>query len=105
AHENDLLAYATERLTAIAGLRVIGTAARKAAVLSFTLEGIHPHDVGTVLDREGVAVRTGHHCAQPVMDFFQVPATSRASFGLYNTRAEVDVLFAGLEKVVEMFRP
>ena len=105
AHENDLLAYATERLTAIAGLRVIGTAARKAAVLSFTLEGIHPHDVGTVLDREGVAVRTGHHCAQPVMDFFQVPATSRASFGLYNTRAEVDVLFGGLEKVVEMFRP
>jgi cysteine desulfurase/selenocysteine lyase len=105
AHENDLLAYATARLTAIPGLRVIGTAARKAAVLSFTLEGVHPHDVGTVLDREGVAVRTGHHCAQPVMDFFQVPATSRASFGLYNTRAEVDVLFAGLEKVVEMFRP
>jgi cysteine desulfurase/selenocysteine lyase len=105
AHENDLLAYATERLTAISGLRVIGTAAEKAAVLSFTLEGVHPHDVGTVLDREGVAVRTGHHCAQPVMDFFQVPATSRASFGLYNTRAEVDVLFAGLEKVVEMFRP
>ena len=105
AHENDLLAYATQRLTAIPGLRVIGTAAHKAAVLSFTLEGVHPHDVGTVLDREGVAVRTGHHCAQPVMDFFQVPATSRASFGLYNTRAEVDVLFAGLEKVVEMFRP
>jgi cysteine desulfurase/selenocysteine lyase len=105
AHENDLLAYATARLTAIPGLRVIGTAAHKAAVLSFTLEGIHPHDVGTVLDREGVAVRTGHHCAQPVMDFFRVPATSRASFGLYNTRAEVDVLFAGLEKVVEMFRP
>ena len=105
AHENDLLAYATERLTAIPGLRVIGTAARKAAVISFTLEGVHPHDVGTVLDREGVAVRTGHHCAQPVMDFFQVPATSRASFGLYNTRGEVDVLVAGLEKVVEMFRP
>jgi cysteine desulfurase/selenocysteine lyase len=105
AHENDLLAYATQRLTAIPGLRVIGTAARKAAVLSFTLEGVHPHDVGTVLDREGIAVRTGHHCAQPVMDFFQVPATSRASFGLYNTRSEVDVLFAGLEKVVEMFRP
>ena len=105
AHENDLLAYATARLTAIPGLRVIGTAAHKAAVLSFTLEGVHPHDVGTVLDREGIAVRTGHHCAQPVMDFFQVPATSRASFGLYNTRAEVDVLFAGLEKVVEMFRP
>jgi cysteine desulfurase/selenocysteine lyase len=105
AHENDLLAYATQRLTAIPGLRVIGTAAEKAAVLSFTLEGIHPHDIGTVLDREGVAVRTGHHCAQPVMDFFRIPATSRASFGLYNTRAEVDVLVAGLEKVVEMFRP
>jgi cysteine desulfurase / selenocysteine lyase len=105
AHENDLLAYATERLTAIPGLRVIGTAAQKAAVLSFTLEGVHPHDVGTVLDREGVAVRTGHHCAQPVMDFFKIPATSRASFALYNTRAEVDVLFAGLQKVVGMFRP
>jgi cysteine desulfurase/selenocysteine lyase len=105
AHENDLLAYATQRLTTIPGLRVIGTAAQKAAVLSFTLEGVHPHDVGTVLDGEGIAVRTGHHCAQPVMDFFRVPATSRASFGLYNTRAEVDVLFAGLEKVVEMFRP
>ncbi len=105
AHENDLLAYATERLTAIPGLRVIGTAAEKAAVLSFTLEGVHPHDVGTVLDREGVAVRTGHHCAQPVMDFFKIPATSRASFALYNTRAEVDVLFAGLQKVVGMFRP
>ena len=105
AHENDLLAYATGRLTAIPGLRVIGTAAEKAAVLSFTLEGVHPHDVGTVLDREGVAVRTGHHCAQPVMDFFKIPATSRASFALYNTRAEVDVLFAGLQKVVGMFRP
>jgi cysteine desulfurase / selenocysteine lyase len=105
AHENDLLAYSTQRLTTIPGLRVIGTAADKAAVLSFTLEGVHPHDVGTVLDREGIAVRTGHHCAQPVMDFFRVPATSRASFGLYNTRAEVDVLFEGLKKVVEMFRP
>jgi cysteine desulfurase/selenocysteine lyase len=105
AHENDLLAYATGRLSAIPGLRVIGTAREKAAVLSFTLEGVHPHDVGTVLDREGVAVRTGHHCAQPVMDFFQIPATSRASFALYNTRDEVDVLFAGIQKVVEMFRP
>jgi cysteine desulfurase/selenocysteine lyase len=105
AHENDLLSYATERLSAIPGLRVIGTAREKAAVLSFTLEGVHPHDVGTVLDREGVAVRTGHHCAQPVMDFFKIPATSRASFALYNTREEVDVLAAGLGKVVEMFRP
>jgi cysteine desulfurase/selenocysteine lyase len=105
AHENDLLSYATGRLSEIPGLRVIGTAREKAAVLSFTLEGVHPHDVGTVLDREGVAVRTGHHCAQPVMDFFRIPATSRASFGLYNTREEVDVLFAGIRKVVEMFRP
>jgi cysteine desulfurase / selenocysteine lyase len=105
AHENDLLSYATGLLSAIPGLRVIGTAREKAAVLSFTLEGVHPHDVGTVLDREGVAVRTGHHCAQPVMDFFRVPATTRASFGLYNTREEVDVLFAGIQKVVEMFRP
>jgi cysteine desulfurase/selenocysteine lyase len=105
AHENDLLSYATERLSAIPGLRVIGTAREKAAVLSFTLEGVHPHDVGTVLDREGVAVRTGHHCAQPVMHFFKIPATSRASFALYNTREEVDVLAAGIGKVVEMFRP
>ena len=105
AHESDLLSYATERLSAIPGLRVIGTAREKAAVLSFTLEGVHPHDVGTVLDREGVAVRTGHHCAQPVMDFFKIPATSRASFALYNTREEVDVLAAGIGKVVEMFRP
>ncbi len=104
AHENDLLVYGTQRLSEIPGLRLIGTAREKAAVLSFTLEHVHPHDVGTVLDREGVAVRTGHHCAQPVMDFFQVPATSRASFGLYNTREEVDVLVGGLHKVVEMFR-
>jgi cysteine desulfurase/selenocysteine lyase len=105
AHENDLLSYGTERLSAIPGLRIIGTAREKAAVLSFTLEGVHPHDVGTVLDREGVAVRAGHHCAQPVMDFFKVPATSRASFALYNTREEVDVLVEGIHKVVEMFRP
>ncbi len=104
AHENDLLAYGTRRLLEIPGLRIIGTAREKAAVLSFTLGGVHPHDVGTVLDCEGVAVRTGHHCAQPVMDFFQVPATSRASFALYNTREEVDVLVEGIHRVVEMFR-
>ena len=74
-------------------------------MISFTLEGVHPHDVGTVLDREGVAVRTGHHCAQPVMEFFGIPATSRASFGLYNTRGEVDALARGIERVLEMFRP
>ena len=104
-HENDLLSYATARLSAIPGLRIVGTARNKAAVISFTLEGVHPHDVGTVLDREGVAVRTGHHCAQPVMEFFRVPATSRASFGLYNTREEVDALERGIHKVLEMFRP
>ena len=105
AHEDDLLSYATERLSAIAGAKIIGTAKSKAAVLSFTLAGVHPHDVGTVLDREGVAVRTGHHCAQPVMDFFRIPATTRASFGLYNTREEVDVLARGIHRVLEMFRP
>ena len=102
-HEDDVLRYATEKLTAIPGVRPIGTAREKAGVLSFTLEGVHPHDVGTVLDREGVAVRTGHHCAQPVMDFFGVPATARASFGLYNTRAEVDALVAGIHEVRRMF--
>ena len=102
-HEDDLLAYATARVAAVPGVRLIGTAREKAAVLSFTLEGVHPHDVGTVLDREGVAVRTGHHCAQPVMDFFGVPATARASFGLYNTRAEVDALVAGIHEARRMF--
>ncbi len=102
-HEDELLAAATERLSAIPGLKKIGTAREKAAVLSFTLDGVHPHDIGTVLDREGVAVRTGHHCAQPVMDFFGVPATARASFGLYNTHAEVDALAAGIREVRRMF--
>ncbi len=104
AHEDDLLAYATERVGRIPGVRLVGTAAEKAAVLSFTIDGVHPHDIGTVLDRAGVAVRTGHHCAQPVMDFFKIPATARASFALYNTRAEVDVLAAGIEDVIRMFR-
>ena len=103
AHEDDLLDYATAKLLEIEGLRVIGTAKKKAAVLSFTIEGVHPHDIGTVLDRCGVAVRTGHHCAQPVMDFFGVPATARASFGMYNTRAEVDALVAGIHEVRRMF--
>jgi cysteine desulfurase/selenocysteine lyase len=103
-HEDGLLAHATERVSRIPGVRIIGTAKQKAAVLSFTVEGVHPHDVGTVLDRAGVAVRTGHHCAQPVMDFFQVPATARASFALYNTRAEVDALEAGIKDVIRMFK-
>jgi len=103
AWEAELLALATERLAAVPGLRPIGTARHKAAVLSFTMEGIHPHDVGTVLDQEGIAVRAGHHCAQPVMEHFRVPATSRASFGLYNTREEVEALAAALHRARELF--
>jgi cysteine desulfurase / selenocysteine lyase len=103
AHEQDLLDYATRTLTALPGLTVVGTAAEKIGVLSFTLEGIHPHDVGTVLDQDGIAIRTGHHCAQPVMEFFGIPATARASLALYNTRAEIDSLAEGLRKVQRMF--
>ena len=103
AWENGLLALATERLLEIPGLRLVGTARRKAAVVSFVMEGVHPHDVGTILDREGIAVRVGHHCAQPVMARFGVPATTRASFGLYNTPEEVEALAASLLKVREIF--
>lgn len=103
AHEADLLTYATGRLLAdIPGINLIGTAPAKAGVISFTLDGIHPHDIGTVLDHEGIAIRTGHHCAQPVMDRYGVPATARASFGLYTTREEVDALVVGLRRVQEM---
>jgi cysteine desulfurase/selenocysteine lyase len=104
AHEDELLAYATEALALVPGVRLIGTAREKAGVISFILEGVHAHDVGTILDQEGVAIRTGHHCAQPVMDRFGVPATARASLALYNTRDDVDALAAGLHKVKEMFR-
>jgi cysteine desulfurase/selenocysteine lyase len=104
AHEHDLLAYATKAVAKVRGLRIIGTAARKAGVLSFVIEGIHPHDIGSLLDRDGIAVRTGHHCAQPVMDRFQVPATCRASFGVYNTKADVDALVKSLLHVVELFK-
>jgi cysteine desulfurase/selenocysteine lyase len=103
AYEHELLVYGTEALSQIPGLRIIGTAREKAAVLSFVMEGVHPHDIGTVLDRMGIAVRTGHHCAQPVMDRFQIPATTRASLAFYNTAAEIDALAAGLRKVKEMF--
>jgi cysteine desulfurase/selenocysteine lyase len=103
AYEHELLLYGTEALLRIPGLRIIGTAREKAAVLSFVIEGIHPHDIGTVLDRQGIAVRTGHHCAQPVMDWFHVPATTRASLAFYNTTAEIDALTAGLKKVKEIF--
>jgi cysteine desulfurase/selenocysteine lyase len=98
AYEHELLTYATERLSALPGLRVIGTAANKAAVVSFTFEGIHPHDIGTILDTEGVAIRTGHHCAMPVMDFYKIPATARASMSFYNTFEEIDRLVAALEQ-------
>jgi len=103
AYEHELLEYATEKVSAIPGVRIIGTAAKKAAVLSFEIEGVHPHDVGTILNSEGIAIRTGHHCAQPVMDRFHVPATARASFAFYNTREEIDKLVAGIRKVQEMF--
>ncbi|HZS27465.1 MAG TPA: cysteine desulfurase [Candidatus Angelobacter sp.] len=102
AHEAELLAYATNKVESIPGVQIIGTAREKAGVLSFVMEDIHPHDIGTILDREGIAVRTGHHCAQPVMQRFNIPATVRASFGLYNTREEVDALAAGIRKVREV---
>ncbi|NNF44547.1 MAG: cysteine desulfurase [Phycisphaerales bacterium] len=103
AHERHLLDDATEKLGTLPGVRLIGTAPEKIAVVSFVVEGIHPHDVGTILDHEGVAIRTGHHCAQPVMDFFDVPATARASFALYNTTDEIDALVQGLQRVMEVF--
>ena len=103
AHEQDLLAYATERLASFNTLRLIGQARERSGVVSFVLDGVHAHDVGTILDTEGVAVRVGHHCAQPVMDRFGVPATVRASFGVYNDRGDVDALVAGLAKVTEIF--
>jgi cysteine desulfurase/selenocysteine lyase len=103
AHELDLLDYATERMNAISGVRIIGTAERKAAVLSFAVNGVHPHDVGTLLNEEGVAIRTGHHCAQPVMQRFKVPATCRASFAFYNRHDEVDALVSAIRKVQKVF--
>jgi cysteine desulfurase/selenocysteine lyase len=103
AYEHELLLYGTEALSRIPGLRIVGTAREKAAVISFVIEGIHPHDIGTLLDRQGIAVRTGHHCAQPVMDRYQIPATTRASFAFYNTTAEIDALAAGLHQVKEVF--
>jgi cysteine desulfurase/selenocysteine lyase len=103
AHEHDLLVYATEVVGSLPGVRLIGTAREKASVLSFVLDEVHPHDIGTILDQEGIAVRTGHHCAQPVMERFGIPATVRASFAAYNTRAEVDALVRGIRKVHEVF--
>ena len=103
AYEHELLLYATEKARQIPGLRIIGEAEQKGAILSFVLDGVHPHDIGTMLDSIGIAVRAGHHCAMPVMDFFQVPATARASFAVYNTKQEIDVLMEGIEKLIEVF--
>lgn len=103
AYEQDLLEYATKQLGTVPGLRIVGTAAHKASVISFVLDGIHAHDVGTIVDQAGVAIRTGHHCTQPVMEFFEVPATARASFAFYNTRAEVDILVEALKGVRKVF--
>lgn len=103
AYEHDLLEYATERISDIPGVKLIGTAREKASVLAFIIEGIHPHDIGTILDQSGIAIRAGHHCAQPVMQFFDVPATARASFAFYNTREEVDKLVDAVQKVIEVF--
>jgi cysteine desulfurase / selenocysteine lyase len=104
AWESELLALATEKVLEVPGVTLVGTARDKAAVLSFTLEGVHPHDVGTVLDQAGIAIRAGHHCAQPVMERFRVPATARASFGLYNTPEDVEALVAALHRAREIFR-
>jgi cysteine desulfurase / selenocysteine lyase len=103
AYERELLEYATERMSDIPGVKLIGTAVEKASVLAFTVEGVHPHDIGTILDQSGIAIRAGHHCAQPVMQFFDVPATARASFAFYNTREEVDKLVDAVQKVIEVF--
>ncbi len=103
AYEKQLLDYATGKISALNGVRIIGTAAKKAAVISFEIKDVHPHDVGTILNDDGIAIRTGHHCAQPVMQRFHVPATARASFAFYNTKQEIDKLVAGIRKVQEMF--
>jgi cysteine desulfurase/selenocysteine lyase len=102
-YEAELLSYATERAKRIGGLRIIGEAEQKGAILSFVLDKIHPHDIGTMLDSLGVAIRAGHHCAMPVMDFYKVPATARASFAMYNTKEEIDVLMNGIQSLIEVF--
>jgi cysteine desulfurase/selenocysteine lyase len=104
SHEQAMLSYATPLLAAVPGLRIIGTAREKTGILSFVLEGMHPHDIGTILDKEGVAIRAGHHCTMPLMERFGVPATARASFALYNTRQEVDALVAAVCKAQEVFK-
>jgi len=102
-YEHELLNYATDKLLQIEGLKIYGTAKDKTSVISFNLNGIHPYDVGTILDKMGIAVRTGHHCAQPIMDFFRIPGTVRASFAFYNTKSEIDALIEGVKKAKKMF--
>ena len=103
AYERELLEYGTQRLSSISGLRLVGTARQKGSVLSFVLDGVHPHDIGTILDSEGIAIRAGHHCTQPVMERFGIPATARASMAFYNTKEEIDALVKGIDKVIEVF--
>ena len=103
AHEEELLRYGTQALSSIAGLKLIGTAPHKTGILSFTMEAAHPHDIGTILDEQGIAIRTGHHCAQPVMQRFQIPATARASLAFYNTKEDIDALVKGIDRVLEVF--
>ena len=102
-HEKELLDYATQEIIKIEEVRIIGNAIEKASVLSFVIEGIHPHDIGTIMDKQGVAIRTGHHCTQPTMDFYGVPATARASFAIYNTKKDVDALINSVKKTIEVF--
>ena len=104
AHENDLMRHATEKLKKIEGLHIYGDVYNKVAVISFNVQGLHPYDIGTLLDKMGIAVRTGHHCCQPIMDHFQIPGTVRASFAFYNTHEEVERFIAGVEKAVGMLR-
>jgi cysteine desulfurase/selenocysteine lyase len=102
AYESELLEYGTKRLLEIEGLKIFGTAKEKTSVISFNVEGIHPYDIGTIIDKKGIAVRTGHHCAQPIMDFYQIPGTIRASFAFYNTKEEIDIMVEAIKKVKTM---
>jgi len=101
-YEHELLQYATQKLLEIDGLKIYGTALNKTSVISFNIDGVHPYDIGSILDKLGIAVRTGHHCAQPIMDFFKIPGTVRASFSFYNTKEEIDVLVAGVQQAMRM---
>ena len=103
AHENDLLEYATQAMLEMPSVRIVGTARKKASVISFLVNGTHPSDIGTLLDMDGIAIRTGHHCTQPLMDRYQIPATARASFAVYNTREEIDFFIKSLQKAIKMF--